>query len=60
MTRISESGSSIKWIQKQGGWASAKMLLDVYGHRMPNEMSGYSANLAPELRNRPEQGSRSA
>ena len=25
-----------------GGWSSAKMLLDVYGHYMPNETHGYA------------------
>ena len=30
-----------------GGWSSAKMLLDVYGHYMPREMRGFSDSLAP-------------
>ena len=30
----------LKWIQQQGGWASAKLLLDTYGHFMPSESSG--------------------
>lgn len=35
-------GTPIKWVQEQGGWASSKMLLDVYGHFMPREMRGFS------------------
>ncbi len=40
----------LKWIQQHGGWASAKMLLDTYGHFMPSEQSGYAANLTPRGR----------
>ena len=25
-------GTPLKWIQQQGGWSSARMLLDTYGH----------------------------
>ncbi len=32
----------LKWIQTQGGWASAKMLLDTYGHYLPDEHAGYA------------------
>ncbi len=39
-------GTPIKWIQAQGGWASAKMLLDVYGHFMPEESGGYANALS--------------
>jgi hypothetical protein len=39
-------GTPIKWVQAQGGWASAKMLLDVYGHFMPEESGGYANTLA--------------
>ena len=39
-------GTPLKWIQAQGGWASAKMLLDVYGHFMPEESGGYANALA--------------
>ena len=35
-------GTNLKWVQEQGGWASAKMLLDVYGHFMPSESAGYA------------------
>ncbi len=35
-------GSNLKWIQQNGGWSSAKMLLDVYGHYMPTETGGYA------------------
>ena len=45
-------GTPIKWIQHQGGWASAQMLLDTYGHFIPTEMQGYAANLSP--RSEPE------
>ena len=36
----------LKWIQEQGGWSSAKMLLDVYGHFMPRETRGYADRIA--------------
>ena len=36
----------IKWVQAQGGWASAKMLLDVYGHFVPEESGGYANALS--------------
>ena len=39
-------GTPLKWIQAQGGWASAKMLLDVYGHFMPEESGGFANALA--------------
>ena len=32
----------IKWIQQQGGWTTAKVLLDTYGHFMPSESRGYA------------------
>ena len=35
-------GTPLKWIQDQGGWASAKVLLDTYGHFMPSESHGYA------------------
>jgi hypothetical protein len=35
-------GSPLKWIQAQGGWAPAKMLLDVYGHFLPTETQGFA------------------
>jgi len=35
-------GTPLKWIQERGGWTTAKMLLDVYGHFMPSEMEGYA------------------
>ena len=42
-------GTNLKWIQAQGGWSSAKMLLDVYGHFMPTESAGYADALtAPD------------
>jgi len=35
-------GSNLKWIQEMGGWSSAKMLLDVYGHYLPTESTGFA------------------
>ena len=29
-----------------GGWASAKLLLDLYGHFLPTETTGYADSLA--------------
>ncbi len=49
------AGTPIKWIQARGGWSSAKLLLDTYGHFMPQEMDGFEDVLAPRHRNRPEQ-----
>ncbi len=43
-------GTPLKWIQSQGGWASAKVLLDTYGHFLPTETFGHANALtsAPE------------
>ena len=49
------AGTPIKWIQARGGWSSAKLLLDTYGHFIPQEMRGFEDALAPKDRNRPEQ-----
>jgi integrase len=49
-------GTPIEWVRVMGGWSSAKMLLDVYGHYMPREMRGFSDSLAPADRTRPHQG----
>jgi len=35
-------GSNLKWIQAMGGWASAKLLLDLYGHHLRTENAGYA------------------
>jgi integrase len=35
-------GTPLKWIQDQGGWTSAKLLLDTYGHYMPSESRGFA------------------
>ena len=35
-------GTPVKWIQEQGGWTTAKLLLDTYGHFMPTEMRGFA------------------
>jgi len=39
-------GTNLKWVQETGGWTSAKMLLDVYGHFMPTESAGYADAIA--------------
>ena len=43
-------GTNLMWIQSMGGWASAKLLLDLYGHYLPRENKGYADALsdAPE------------
>ena len=52
-------GTPLKWIQEQGGWTTAKQLLDTYGHYLPTESHGYAdalstapngAGAAPSLR----------
>jgi integrase len=35
-------GTNLKRVQAQGGWASAKMLLDRYGHYLPTETTSYA------------------
>ncbi len=35
-------GTPLKWIQEQGAWTTAKLLLDTYGHFMPTEMRGFA------------------
>jgi Phage integrase family len=40
------SATNLKWVQAQGGWASAKMLLDTYGHFIPADTTGYADALA--------------
>ena len=39
-------GTNLKWLQAQGGWSSAKMLLDGYGHHLPTESRGFADALA--------------
>jgi hypothetical protein len=39
-------GSNLKWVQEAGGWASAKVVLDVYGHFMPAETRGFADRIA--------------
>jgi integrase len=39
-------GTPIKWVQAQGGWTTAKVLLDVYGHYLPTENRGFEDALA--------------
>ncbi len=43
-------GTNLKWVQAQGGWASAKVLLDCYGHYLATESTGFADALsgAPE------------
>ena len=35
-------GTNLKWIQSMGGWTSAKLLLDLYGHYLKTESSGFA------------------
>ena len=35
-------GTPLKWIQAQGGWSSARVLLDTYGHHLPSESTGFA------------------
>ena len=35
-------GTPLKWIQAQGGWTTAKVLLDTYGHWLPTESRGFA------------------
>ena len=35
-------GTNIKGLQNMGGWASAKLLLDLYGHFLPTESTGFA------------------
>ena len=39
-------GTPLKWIQEQGGWTTAKVLLDTYAHFMPTESRGFANALA--------------
>ncbi len=39
-------GTPLKWIQEQGGWTTAKVLLDTYGHFMPTEARGFADALS--------------
>ena len=34
-------GTNINWLQNMGGWASAKLLLNLYGHFLPTESTGF-------------------
>ena len=43
-------GTNLKWVQAQGGWASAKLLLDTYGHFLPTETTGYADALSGDPR----------
>jgi len=40
------AGTPIKWVQAQGGWTTAKLLLDVYGHFLPGESRGFADVIA--------------
>ncbi len=35
-------GTNLLWVQKQGGWTSPTVLLTVYAHFIPSELSGYA------------------
>ncbi len=50
-------GTPITWIKEQGGWASAKMLLDVYGPYVPEERRGFSDALSSARETEPDQTS---
>ncbi len=39
-------GTPLLWIQQQGGWASAKVLLDTYGHFLAADSSGHADALS--------------
>ena len=39
-------GNPIKWVQAQGGWQNASLLLDLYGHYMPTKSSGLAEAVA--------------
>jgi integrase len=39
-------GTPLKWIQAQGGWTTAKVLLDTYGHYLPEESRGFADALS--------------
>jgi len=38
-------GTPIKWVQAQGGWTTAKVLLDIYADYMPEETRGFADRL---------------
>ena len=40
------AGTPIKWVQERGGWTTAKILLEVYGHFLPRETHGYADRIA--------------
>ena len=42
VSRHLAAGTPIKWIQDRGGWTTAKILLDVYGHFLPTEIRGFA------------------
>ena len=39
-------GTNLKCVQDMGGWASAKLLLDLYGHFLPTETTGFADALS--------------
>jgi len=43
-------GTNLKWIQSMGGWSSAKLLLDLYGHYLKTESSGFADAIAAPRR----------
>ena len=42
-------GTPLKWIQEQGGWTTANVLLDTYDHFMPTESRGFTDALSAAL-----------
>ena len=43
---VREVSTPLKWIHDQGGWSTAKLLLDTYGHYMPSESRGFADALS--------------
>ena len=39
-------GTPLKWIQDQGGWTTAKLLLEIYRHFMPSESREFADALS--------------
>ena len=46
-------GTPIKWIQSRGGWASAKLVLDLYGHFLPSDYRGFADAIEAATATRP-------
>ena len=46
-------GTPMKWIQSRGGWASAKLVLDLYGHFLPSDYRGFADAIEAATSTRP-------